>query len=123
MKRIKGFISDIFRKVYVSIYVALFTFLSVNMAYAAPTFGDMAETVSNQFSSFATLVKYGALLIGAYLVFTGLNDMRQVREKQTTVGACMIKVAIGVALCAFKWIIEAGTATIGGGSTELNEIL
>lgn len=123
MKKIKGFISDIFRKIYVSMYVGVFSFLSVNMAHAAPTFGDMADTISNQFTSFAKLVKFCGFLLGLYLALSGFSDLRQLREKQTTVAACLIKIGVGFALCSLPWIIEVGTSTMGGGSPELNEIL
>lgn len=90
---------------------------------AAITFGDMADKFSDQMGSFATVIKYGSFIVGFYLVVTGFNDMRQAREKQTTVGACAIKVFIGFALCSVMFIIESGTATLGGNDVELKEIL
>lgn len=90
---------------------------------AALTGGDIADKLSGQLGSFATLFRYGSFVVGLYLVITGLNDMRQAREKQTTIGACAVKIFVGVALCSVIFFIESGTATLGGNDVELKEIL
>lgn len=93
-------------------------------SYAATTLGNMANTVSDQFSSFATLAKYGALLLGVVLVIMGINDMRKSpQERQGGLMTCMLKVVSGVILCSIGWFVEVGTSSLGGSGSELNAIM
>lgn len=125
MCKIKAFLKRGFSKteeIFLYLFVALSIFAQGHI-WAASTVGDIGKKLADQFGPIATVVKYGAFLLGLYLVVTGFNDMRQTREKQTTVGACLIKVAIGFILCSVIFAIEVGVATLGGSEVELKQIL
>ncbi len=106
-----------------------FTTLTLTVAvtaqsYAATTLGNMANTVSDQFSDFAKLAKYGAILLGVVLVGMGLNDMRKSsQDRQGGLMPCLLKFVSGVLLCSIGWFVEVGTSSLGGSGSELNEIL
>ncbi len=103
---------------------ALFFALSVvPRAWAASSFGDMADNVKDELTRFGPLLQAGFALGGFFLVGLGLWQLwAKSQQPGAPKGGAIIAILIGCGLLGAATIAQMGSGTLGTGTPELSEI-
>lgn len=92
-------------------------------AWAASSFGDMADNVKDELTRFGPLLQAGFALGGFFLVGLGLWQLwAKSQQPGAPKGGAIIAILIGCGLLGAATIAQMGAGTLGTGSPELSEI-
>ena len=101
-----------------SLQVAIFTLFVVWPAqvFAAQTLGAVGQNVGENLKQASAALKYGAMVIGLFLVIWGLKNFvdAQKGHGQVSAGLAIVKIVVGVCLLGIGGVAAMGSATLFG---------